>query len=62
MTEGDVGTTTATFTVSLSATSGKTVTVAWSTADADAVQPVDYTAGSGTADHRSGGHQRRRSA
>jgi large repetitive protein len=48
VTEGNAGTTTATFTVSLSATSGKTVTVAWSTADADAVQPVDYTAGSGT--------------
>jgi hypothetical protein len=48
VTEGNAGTTTATFTVSLSATSGKTVTVGWSTADAEAVQPVDYTAGSGT--------------
>ncbi len=48
VTEGNAGTTTATFTVSLSATSEKTVTVGWSTADADAVQPVDYTAGSGT--------------
>ncbi len=46
--EGDAGTTTATFTVSLSAVSGKTVTVDWSTADVDAVQPADYTAGSGT--------------
>jgi hypothetical protein len=48
VTEGNAGTTTATFTVSLSAASAKTVTVGWSTADADAVQPVDYTAGSGT--------------
>ena len=48
VTEGNAGTTTATFTVSLSAASGRTVTVGWSTADADAVQPVDYTAGSGT--------------
>ena len=48
VTEGNAGTTTATFTVSLSATSGNAVTVGWSTADADAVQPVDYTAGSGT--------------
>ena len=48
VTEGNAGTTTATFTVSLSAESGKTVTVGWSTADADAAQPVDYTAGSGT--------------
>ncbi|HEX6581851.1 MAG TPA: Calx-beta domain-containing protein [Actinomycetota bacterium] len=48
VTEGNAGTTTATFTVSLSAASGKTVTVGWSTADADATQPVDYTAASGT--------------
>jgi hypothetical protein len=48
VTEGNAGTTTATFTVSLSAASGKTVTVGWSTADAEAVQPADYTAGSGT--------------
>jgi hypothetical protein len=48
LTEGDAGTTTATFTVSLSAASGKTVTVGWATADQDATQPVDYTAGSGT--------------
>jgi large repetitive protein len=47
-TEGNTGTTNATFTVSLSAVSGQTVTVNWSTADADATDPVDYTAGSGT--------------
>ena len=48
VTEGNAGTTTATFTVSLSAASGKTVTVDWATADDDALQPLDYTAGSGT--------------
>jgi hypothetical protein len=48
VTEGNAGTTTATFTVSLSAASGKTVTVGWSTADGDAVQPADYTSGAGT--------------
>jgi hypothetical protein len=47
VTEGNVGTTTATFTVSLSAASGKTVTVGWATVDVDAVQPVDYIPGSG---------------
>jgi large repetitive protein len=48
ITEGNSGTTTATFTVTLSAASGKTVTVGWATADDDATQPSDYTAGSGT--------------
>jgi chitinase len=46
--EGDAGTTTATFTVSLSAASGQTITVGWATGDDDAVQPSDYTTGSGT--------------
>jgi hypothetical protein len=46
--EGNAGTTTATFTVSLSAASGKTITVDWSTANGSAVPPVDYTSGSGT--------------
>ncbi|HEX4941902.1 MAG TPA: Calx-beta domain-containing protein, partial [Actinomycetota bacterium] len=45
--EGNAGPTTATFTVSLSAASEMAVTVAWATADAEAVQPVDYVAGSG---------------
>jgi hypothetical protein len=48
VTEGNAGTTTATFTVSMSAASAKTVTVGWSTADDDAVQPSDYAAGTGT--------------
>ena len=48
VTEGNAGTVTATFIVSLSAASGKTVTVDWATADLDATQPVDYAAGSGT--------------
>jgi hypothetical protein len=45
--EGNVGTTTATFTVTLSAASGRTVTVDWATADDMATQPGDYTASSG---------------
>jgi large repetitive protein len=48
VTEGHSGTATATFTVTLSAASGKTVSVGWTTADDDAMQPSDYTAGSGT--------------
>jgi large repetitive protein len=48
VTEGNAGTTTATFTVSLSAASAKTVTVDWATADGSATQPGDYAAGSGT--------------
>ena len=47
VTEGNVGTTTATFRVTLSAASGQTVTVNWATADDMAVQPADYTASSG---------------
>ncbi len=46
--EGDVGTTTATFTVSLSAASGKPIAVDYATADATAVAPGDYAAASGT--------------
>jgi hypothetical protein len=47
--EGDSGTTDAVFTVSLSAISGRTVTVDWATADGTAVHPSDFSAGSGTA-------------
>jgi hypothetical protein len=47
--EGDSGTTTASFTVRLSAPSGRTVTVDWATADGSATQPTDYLPGSGTA-------------
>ena len=46
--EGDVGTTTATFTVSLSAPSGKPISVDYATADGTAVAPADYVAASGT--------------
>ena len=46
--EGDVGTTNATFTVSLSTASGQTVAVDYATADDTAVEPGDYTARSGT--------------
>lgn len=47
--EGDSGTTDATFTVGLSAPSGRTITVAWATADGTAVHPSDFSASSGTA-------------
>jgi hypothetical protein len=46
--EGDSGTTNATFTVSLSAASGRQVTVAFATADGTAQAPSDYTSTSGT--------------
>jgi Ca2+-binding RTX toxin-like protein len=46
--EGDSGTTTATFTVTLSAASSDTVTVDWATANGTATSPADYEAASGT--------------
>lgn len=46
--EGDSGTTTMTFTVTLSAASGKTVTVDYATADGTAAAGSDYTSTSGT--------------
>jgi hypothetical protein len=45
--EGDCGTTNATFTVALSAPSGRTVTVAYATADVTAQAGLDYQAASG---------------
>ncbi len=45
--EGDAGTTTATFTVSLSEPSSKTVTVAYATGDATATAGADYLAAGG---------------
>jgi Calx-beta domain-containing protein len=48
MHEGSAGVTNATFTVALSVASGKTVTVAYRTADNTAVAPGDYGAVSGT--------------
>ena len=48
VTEGNVGTTTATFTVSLSAASGLTTTVNYATADGTATAGIDYVAASGT--------------
>jgi len=48
VTEGDSGTVNAAFTVSLSAPSGRTVTVDYITADGTAASPADYTAGHGT--------------
>ena len=46
--EGDAGTTPATFTVTLSAASGQTVTVNYATADNSAVAGSDYQSTSGT--------------
>jgi Calx-beta domain len=46
--EGDAGTTQATFTVSLSASSFKTITVDYATADGTATAPADYASASGT--------------
>lgn len=48
VTEGNAGTVTATFDVTLSAASGRIVTVAYSTADGTAVAPADYTSVFGT--------------
>ena len=47
-TEGNSGTTTATFTVTLSPDSGRTVTVGWATANGTAQAGADYQANSGT--------------
>jgi hypothetical protein len=46
--EGDAGTSTATFTVTLAPASGKTVTVNYATADGSATAPSDYASASGT--------------
>jgi len=46
--EGDAGTTNADFTVTLSAPSGRNVTVNYATANSTATQPGDYTSTSGT--------------
>ena len=54
VTEGNAGTTNATFTVSLSASSSQQVTVNFATADDTAIQPGDYTSSSGTLTFASG--------
>jgi ribosomal protein L35AE/L33A len=48
VTEGDTGTINANFTVTLSAASGKTITIDYATVDGTATAPADYVAGSGT--------------
>ncbi|MCK6549143.1 hypothetical protein L6R52_25095 [Myxococcota bacterium] len=48
VTEGNAGTVTASFTVTLSAASGQTVTASWATSDGTAIAPADYVAGSGS--------------
>jgi hypothetical protein len=54
LTEGDVGTVNASFTVSLSAPSGRTVSVSYETASGSATAPLDYTSASGTITFLSG--------
>ena len=48
VTEGDTGTTNASFTVSLSSPSGQTVTANFATANGTATAPADYAAAAGT--------------
>jgi hypothetical protein len=48
VTEGDAGTASLTFTATLDAASGKTVTVDFASADGSAAAPADYSATSGT--------------
>src|SRR5262249_55322967 len=52
VTEGNVGTTPAVFTISLSAPSGQEVSVDFATADGTAVAPGDYQGASGTLQFR----------
>ena len=54
VTEGNSGTVTATFTVSLSAASGQTATVNYATADGSATAGTDYVSSSGTVTFSSG--------
>ncbi|HEY0430095.1 MAG TPA: Calx-beta domain-containing protein [Pyrinomonadaceae bacterium] len=54
VTEGSAGTVNATFTVSLSAASGQTVSVNFATADGTATAPSDYVAGSGSVTFNAG--------
>jgi hypothetical protein len=53
--EGDVGTTNAVFTVTLSGPTTSTVTIDYATADGTATAPADYTANSGTLTFLPGG-------
>ena len=54
VTEGNFGTTQATYTVSLNATSGRAVSVDYATADLTATAPADYLATSGTLNFAAG--------
>ena len=70
LSEGTGGTTAATFPVTLSAVSGRAITIAYATADGSARQPSDYTSTTGTLvipagaaerdDHRAGRRRQRR--
>ena len=52
--EGDSGTSTATFTVTLNTPSGRGLSVDYATADGTAISPADYAATSGTLDFAAG--------
>ncbi len=54
VTEGDSGTTSATFTVSLSGPSGRPISVDYATANGTAIAPADYAATSGTLNFAAG--------
>jgi chitinase len=54
VTEGNSGTTTASFTVSISPPASQPVAVSWTTADGTAVAPGDYQSGAGTLSFASG--------
>ena len=60
VTEGNVGTTQATYTVSLNAASGRAVSVDFATADQTATAPADYLAASGTVELRAPARPRSR--
>ena len=59
VTEGNTGTTTASFTVSLSSPSGQTVSVQYATANGTATAPGDYAATTGTVTFTPGQSTRR---
>ena len=54
VTEGDAGSVAASFTVSLGAPSGRSVSVDWASANGTALAPGDYAAGSGTVSFAAG--------
>jgi hypothetical protein len=54
ITEANSGTRAMTFTVTLSAAAGRTITISWAAADGTATAPADYTAATGTVTFNAG--------